>query len=64
MDLGGKALTNQLKEWISYRELNVMEETQVIGEAKEDACFVTLDYDNDVQIARFANYHRRLIVCS
>ncbi|VDM54288.1 unnamed protein product [Angiostrongylus costaricensis] len=27
IDVGGKVLTNQLKEWISYRDLNVMEET-------------------------------------
>ncbi|VDO39762.1 unnamed protein product [Haemonchus placei] len=27
IDVGGKVLTNQLKEWITYRDLNVLEET-------------------------------------
>ena len=44
-------LTNQLKEWISYRELNVMEETFVVNECKEDACFVSMDFNRDLEIA-------------
>lgn len=52
MDIGGKLLTNQLKEWISYRELNVVEETFVINECKEDSCYVSLQFDKDVEIAR------------
>uniref|UniRef100_A0A914MQG6 Uncharacterized protein n=1 Tax=Meloidogyne incognita TaxID=6306 RepID=A0A914MQG6_MELIC len=31
IDVGGKALTNQLKDWISYRQLNVTDETYVIN---------------------------------
>lgn len=52
MDIGGKLLTNQLKEWVSYRELNVVEETFVMNECKEDACFVSLDFEKDAEIAR------------
>ncbi|GMR36523.1 hypothetical protein PMAYCL1PPCAC_06718, partial [Pristionchus mayeri] len=52
MDIGGKLLTNQLKEWVSYRELNVVEETFVMNECKEDACFVSLQFDKDAEIAR------------
>uniref|UniRef100_A0A1I7TNS8 Actin-related protein 4 n=1 Tax=Caenorhabditis tropicalis TaxID=1561998 RepID=A0A1I7TNS8_9PELO len=36
IDVGGKALTNKLKDWISYRQLNVSEETHVINECKEN----------------------------
>lgn len=52
IDVGGKLLTNQLKEIISYRQLNVMEETYVMNQAKEDACFVTRNYMEDMAIAK------------
>ncbi|CAD6193949.1 unnamed protein product [Caenorhabditis auriculariae] len=52
LDVGGKALTNKLKDWISYRQLNVMEETHVINECKEDVCFVSQDFDRDMVFAR------------
>ncbi|KAL1131184.1 hypothetical protein AAG570_012420 [Ranatra chinensis] len=43
IDVGGKLLTNHLKEIISYRQLHVMEETYVMNQIKEDACFVAYD---------------------
>ncbi|KAI1727260.1 actin domain-containing protein [Ditylenchus destructor] len=43
IDIGGKALTNQLKEWISYRQLDMREETYMMNQCKEDTCFVTTD---------------------
>ncbi|PKA64674.1 Actin-related protein 6 [Apostasia shenzhenica] len=52
MDLGGKALTNYLKELVSYRSINVMDETLLIDDAKEKLCFVSLDVDHDLQLAR------------
>ncbi|XP_068248580.1 actin-related protein 6-like [Palaemon carinicauda] len=52
VDIGGKVLTNHLKEVISYRQLNVMDETFVINQVKEDACFVSLDFNSDMRIAR------------
>lgn len=52
LDLGGKALTNYLKELVSYRSINVMDETLLIDEVKEKLCFVSLDVDRDLQFAR------------
>lgn len=52
IDVGGKALTNHLKDIISYRQLNVMDETYVINQAKEDSCFVSLNFMADMEIAR------------
>ncbi|XP_020106222.1 actin-related protein 6, partial [Ananas comosus] len=52
MDLGGKALTNFLKELVSYRSLNVMDETLLIDHAKESLCFVSLDVPRDLSLAR------------
>ena len=54
IDLGGKALTNYLKELVSYRALNVMDETFIMDDVKEKLCFVSLNVPRDLQIARFA----------
>lgn len=52
IDVGGKLLTNHLKEIISYRQLHVMDETHVINQAKEDSCFVSLDFFKDMEKAK------------
>ena len=52
IDVGGKLLTNHLKEIISYRQLHVMDETYVINQVKEDACFVSQDFYQDVETAK------------
>jgi actin-related protein 6 len=60
IDIGGKALTNQLKDWISYKQLNVAEETYLINcvrlkkyinffKCKEDVCFVSTDFQEDLR---------------
>jgi len=51
IDVGGKALSNQLKEWLSFRQIDVRDETYVINQCKEDACFVSLDVNHDMKIA-------------
>ncbi|XP_043705611.1 actin-related protein 6-like [Telopea speciosissima] len=51
LDLGGKALTNYLKELVSYRSINVMDETFLIDDVKEKLCFVSLNVPRDLQIA-------------
>lgn len=53
IDLGGKVLTNYLKELISFRSINVMDETFIIDDVKEKLCFVSLDVARDIQIARY-----------
>eukprot|EP00268_Persea_americana_P059004 TRINITY_DN7190_c0_g3_i4.p1 TRINITY_DN7190_c0_g3~~TRINITY_DN7190_c0_g3_i4.p1 ORF type:complete len:360 (-),score=65.81 TRINITY_DN7190_c0_g3_i4:190-1269(-) len=52
LDLGGKALTNYLKELISFRSLNVMDETFLVDDVKEKLCFVSLDVPRHLDIAR------------
>ncbi|CAK9133457.1 unnamed protein product [Ilex paraguariensis] len=52
LDLGGKALTNYLKELVSYRAVNVMDETFIMDDVKEKLCIVSLDVARDLQIAR------------
>ncbi|ALC48427.1 Actr13E [Drosophila busckii] len=50
IDVGGKALTNQLKELISYRHLNVMDESHVVNQIKEDVCFVAEDFKDAMRV--------------
>lgn len=52
IDVGGKLLTNHLKEIISYRQLHVMDETYVINQVKEDSCFVSQEFFKDMEIAK------------
>ena len=52
IDLGGKLFTNYLKEVVSYRQLNVMDETYVMNQVKEDACFVSQNFYLDMEIAK------------
>lgn len=50
--VGGKALTNYMKELISYRAVNVMEEYFIIDDVKEKLCFVSEDVREDLQLAK------------
>uniref|UniRef100_A0AAZ3R7Z0 Actin-related protein 6 n=1 Tax=Oncorhynchus tshawytscha TaxID=74940 RepID=A0AAZ3R7Z0_ONCTS len=52
INVGGKLLTNHLKEIISYRQLHVMDETHVINQVKEDVCYVSQDFYKDMDIAQ------------
>jgi len=52
IDVGGKLLTNHLKEIISYRQLHVLDETHVMNGCKEDCCYITQDWDHDVSLAK------------
>lgn len=52
LDLGGKALTNHLKELVSYRSINMMDETYLVERVKEELCFVSADPETDLALAR------------
>ncbi|KAK4772714.1 hypothetical protein SAY86_014489 [Trapa natans] len=52
IDLGGKALTNYLKEMVSYRSINLMDESFIMDDVKENLCFVSLDVERDLQLAK------------
>ncbi|KAF5307202.1 hypothetical protein FQR65_LT00718 [Abscondita terminalis] len=51
INVGGKILTNYLKDIISYRQLHVMDETYVINQVKEDTCYVSSNFKEDMRIA-------------
>ena len=49
VNIGGKALTNYLKQVVSYRHFNVMDETFVINQAKEKTAQLSLDFRGDLE---------------
>ncbi|KAL8861579.1 MAG: hypothetical protein Q9178_002103 [Gyalolechia marmorata] len=49
LDVGGKLLTNYLKELLSIRHYNLMNEEQLVNEAKEKICFVSNAFREDLE---------------
>ncbi|KAI9793186.1 MAG: Actin- protein 6 [Peltula sp. TS41687] len=49
LDIGGKFLTNYLKELVSIRHYNMMDETHLMSEIKEAVCYVTDDFAADLE---------------
>lgn len=51
LDIGGKVLTNLLKEALTYRQWNMMDEYHVVNDAKEKLCFVTNKLEEEMKEA-------------
>lgn len=49
LDVGGKFLTNHLKEVISLRHYNLVDETHLVNEIKEACCFVSTNFERDLE---------------
>jgi len=49
LDIGGKFLTNYLKELISIRHFNVTDEPWLVNEIKEATSFVSQDFVKDLE---------------
>eukprot|EP00941_MAST-03F_sp_MAST-3F-sp1_P005554 g5554.t1 len=47
VDIGGKLMTNYLKELVSYRAYHMQDETYLMTQVKEKLCFVSLDPETD-----------------
>lgn len=62
INVGGKLLTNHLKEIISYRQLHVMDETHVINQVKEDVCYVSQDFYKDMDIAKLKGEENTVMI--
>jgi actin-related protein 6 len=56
VDVGGKVLTNLLKEAISFRHWNMMEEVALVNHIKETTCFVSQDIARDIRCPGQAHY--------
>ncbi|KAF7510513.1 hypothetical protein GJ744_006359 [Endocarpon pusillum] len=49
VDLGGKHLTNLLKEVVSLRYFDLHQDTKIVNDIKEDVCFVSPNYKMDME---------------
>lgn len=52
LDIGGKFLTNYLKELVSIRHYNMSDETYLMNEVKEAVCYVSKDFRQDLETLR------------
>jgi actin-related protein 6 len=49
LDVGGKLLTNYLTRLLSLRHYDMRNDTYIVNEMKETACYVSLDFDRDLE---------------
>ncbi|KAK9374268.1 actin family [Lipomyces chichibuensis] len=52
LNVGGKLLRNFLKETISFRHYNMMDEALIINEIKDQSCFVTASFAKDLETCK------------
>ncbi|KAG0298877.1 Actin- protein 6 [Dissophora globulifera] len=52
INVGGKLLTNHLKEIISFRYWNMMDETHLVNEVKEACCYISNNFWEDLDICK------------
>mmetsp|Transcript_30039 Transcript_30039/g.84763 ORF Transcript_30039/g.84763 Transcript_30039/m.84763 type:complete len:413 (-) Transcript_30039:59-1297(-) len=52
LNLGGKAITNLLKEMVSYRSLNMMDETYLMEVVKDNISFISSNAPADLVLAK------------
>jgi actin-related protein 6 len=53
IDVGGKLLTNHLKEITSYRQWNMMDQTYIMDDVKEKCCYVSADFNAEMELSRY-----------
>ena len=49
LDIGGKLLTNYMKELVSIRHYNMLDEIHLMNEVKESICYVSQNFKQDLQ---------------
>ncbi len=58
INVGGKLLTNYLKEVISTRQVNLMDEAVLVDDIKHQSCYVSSSFNSDIQTSkRKGNYN-------
>lgn len=49
LEIGGKHLTNYIKELVSIRQYNMVDETYIMNDVKESVCYVSNDFKADME---------------
>ena len=50
LNIGGKLLTNALKETLCFRAYNLRDEFAIVNSIKESLCFVSSDFNHDLKL--------------
>ncbi|KAF9046356.1 actin-like protein ARP6 [Panaeolus papilionaceus] len=61
LDVGGKLLTNHLKELVSFRQWNMMDETYIMNQVKETCCFVSTNFKKNLETCRTDPKHNPIV---
>lgn len=59
VNVGGKLLTNYLKEIVSYRQWNMMDEYFLMNHVKEELCYVSRDFNKELTSSHLAAQTQR-----
>jgi actin-related protein 6 len=60
VNVGGKLLTNYLKEIISYRQWNFMDEFLLVNQVKDALCYVSQDFSADLSRCKLESPNMRI----
>ncbi|KAK9467973.1 actin family [Lipomyces arxii] len=52
LDVGGRLLRNVLKETVSFRHYNMMDESATINDIKDQVCYVSLSFSKDLEMCK------------
>ncbi|WWD07640.1 actin-like protein ARP6 [Kwoniella europaea PYCC6329] len=52
IDVGGKLLTNHLKHLISFRQWNMIDQTHVVNDVREQCGYVSMDWKKDLELCK------------
>ncbi|KAL0574881.1 Actin-related protein 6, partial [Marasmius crinis-equi] len=61
LDVGGKLLTNHLKELVSFRQWNMMEETHIMNDVKVNCCYVSQNFKHDLEVTRLGQQSNLIV---
>lgn len=61
INVGGKLLTNHLKELVSFRQWNMMDQTYVMNQVKETCCFVSNNFDTDLETCKVSSRRNPIV---
>ena len=52
VNIGGRHMTNLLKQTLSTRYLDLQQETQIVNDIKHQLCYVSMDFESDLAISK------------
>ncbi|GHJ88865.1 hypothetical protein NliqN6_5267 [Naganishia liquefaciens] len=61
IDVGGKLLTNRLKQVLSQRQFDLSNETHVVNQIREDCCYAALDIRKDAALSKLATAQNPIV---